>query len=269
MTDVGTGAPPRRLLIVNPNTSQTVTDLLVAAARPLLPARVEVDAATAPFGAASLESPAEAAIAAHAVLTALAEAGPFDAALIGAFGDPGLEAAQDLFEVPILGLGRCGLQAAAAHGRFLLVTVGPHLRPSLERAAGDAGVGEALAGIVFLPFSVLDLAADPLAALAPLVETAKAQAAAHGAQAVLLAGAPFSGLAGHLSPLMGLPVLDGLTCAVRAALATLPACAPRPAASGPSARPGPHSNSHPSPKPMHGLSPALADLIRRRLARPA
>lgn len=269
MTDAVTGAAPRRLLIVNPNTSQTVTDLLLAAARPLVPAGVEIAAVTAPFGAASLESPAEAAIAAYAVLTALAEADPFDAALIGAFGDPGLEAAQDLFEAPIFGLGRCGLQAAAAHGRFILVTVGPHVKPSLERAAEEAGVRDALAGIAFLPLSVLDLAADPLAALAPLMEMSKAQAAAHGAQAVLLAGAPFSGLAGRLVPAMGLPVLDGLTCAVRVALSPPASCRPLPAITPSEPEASPLSQRSVLSKPMPGLSPRLADLIRRRLARSA
>lgn len=244
----------RRLLIVNPNTSQAVTDLLVAAARPLLPSGVVVQAITAPFGAASLESPAETAIAAHAVLTALAEAEPFDAAIIGAFGDPGLEAAQDLFEAPIFGLGRSGLQAAAAHGRFVLVTVGPHLRPSLERAACDAGVGAACAGIAFLPFSVLELAAEPMAAL-PHIAKAASDFAAQGAQAVLLAGAPFSGLADGLAPSLPVPVLDGLTCAIRAALR-----APAPHLAEPVA---------PRPKAMPGLSPRLAERIRARLARSA
>ncbi len=261
MTDAVTGAAPRRLLIVNPNTSQAVTDLLWAAARPLMPAGVEVDAVTAPFGAASLESPAEVAIAAHAVLTALAEAETFDAALIGAFGDPGLDAAQDLFEAPVFGLGRCGLQAAARHGRFVIVTVGPHLRPSLERAAQDAGVADACAGIAFLPFSVLEIAADPAAALPRMAQTAGAFAAQTGAQAVLLAGAPFSGLADRLAPLLPVSVLDGLTCALQAALLARAATPRREA--GPEA-------AHPArpAKAMPGLSPRLADLLRQRLARP-
>lgn len=259
-----TGATPRRLLIVNPNTSQAVTDLLLAAALPLVPAEVEIAAVTAPFGAASLESPAEAAIAAHAVLTALAEAEPFDAAILGAFGDPGLEAAQDLFEAPVFGLGRSGLQAAARHGRFVLVTVGPHLRPSLERAACDAGVGDACAGIAFLPVSVLELAADPVAALPRIAETASAFAAAQGAQAVLLAGAPFSGLADSLTPRVPVPVLDGLTSALTCALACALTCA---RAAPP--RPGADVAVSPRPKAMPGLTPRLADLIRRRLARPA
>ncbi|QTL05456.1 Asp/Glu racemase [Aquabacter sp. L1I39] len=249
-----TGTALQRLLIVNPNTSQAVTDLLEAAARPLLPSGVKLQAITAPFGAASLESPAETAIAAHAVLTALAEAEPFDAAIIGAFGDPGLEAAQDLFEAPIFGLGRASLQAAASYGRFVLVTVGPHLRPSLERAAHEAGVGDACAGMVFLPVSVLELATDPLAAL-PAIVAAAADFASQGTQAVLLAGAPFSGLADALAPSVRMPVLDGLTCALRAALAAAPARPEAPVA--------------PLRKAMPGLSPRLAERIRRRLARPA
>ena len=43
--------PQRRLLLINPNTSTTTTERLVQTLTPLLPADVQLDAHTAPFGA--------------------------------------------------------------------------------------------------------------------------------------------------------------------------------------------------------------------------
>ncbi|OYX11690.1 MAG: hypothetical protein B7Z15_11315, partial [Rhizobiales bacterium 32-66-8] len=107
----------RRILIANPNTSAAITQMMVDEARRLAPEGTEIHGATAPFGSSSLECPAELTIAAHAVLVMLAEAADYDAAIIGAFGDPGLAAATDLLEMPVFGLGRAGLEAASCQGQ--------------------------------------------------------------------------------------------------------------------------------------------------------
>ena len=249
-------AAPRRILIVNPNTSAAITQMMVAEARRLAPQGVEICGATAPFGSSSLECPAELAIAAHAVLTVLAEERGYDAAIIGAFGDPGLSAAADLLDVPVFGLGRAGLEAASCQGqrRFALITVGPHLRASLQQAAQDAQVDPVLTGLTFLPARVLELARDPAAFRDGMLAAARACVTTQGAEAVLFAGAPFAGIGRLLSADLPVPVFDGLTSAVERAL-TVPARA-RTGADAP----------QPLEKDMVGLSAELKRLITRRLS---
>lgn len=213
----------RRIVVINPNTSERVTAILLTEARRLAGDGAEVDGVTASFGAASIECRAELVIAAHAVLEAIATAGPCDAAIIAAFGDPGLEAAAEIAPMPVIGLARAGLRAAAADARrFAIVTLGRHMRTELERAAVAAGVADRLAAIRFLDGGVLDLAHDRERFLDAMVATAADCVAEHGAEAVLFGGAPFAGVGRDLVGRIDVPVFEGLTCAMHEALALPP-----------------------------------------------
>ncbi len=76
----------RRILLINPNITQAVTDLMAAEARLSARAGTEIHPQTAPFGVEYVENRAEAAIASHAVLDVLAGHGSgHDAAIVAAF----------------------------------------------------------------------------------------------------------------------------------------------------------------------------------------
>ena len=60
----------------------------------------------------------------------LAEAPPVDAAIIAAFGDPGLAAARELFDFPVVGMAEAAiLTAVQLGGRFAIVTFTPAMTP--------------------------------------------------------------------------------------------------------------------------------------------
>ncbi len=80
-----------RILILNPNTTEPVTDILVAAAHPAAAAGTELVGMTASRGVPYIASRAEAQIGGTIALEMLAEQHRnVDAAIIAAFGDPGL-----------------------------------------------------------------------------------------------------------------------------------------------------------------------------------
>ncbi|WP_158817995.1 aspartate/glutamate racemase family protein [Methylocapsa sp. S129] len=217
----------RRILLVNPNTSALVTQILASEARRIVGEAAEIDAVTAPFGAASLECRAELVVAAHAVLEAIAAHTNYDAAVIGAFGDPGLEAAQDIARAPVFGLGRSGLRAAAAGGRrFAIVTIGERMRPDIERMVVAEGLSNQLTAIRFLSAAVLDVAADRALFSDALVSAAHACVTEGGAQSILFGGAPFAGIAHDLADRIAAPVFDGLASAMRDAMEAPPLSAP-------------------------------------------
>jgi hypothetical protein len=99
----------RHLLIINPNTSGTVSELLQTHAQRAAGPDVRVRTVTARFGAPYIACEASYAVAGHATLDAWAAAltdgqpAP-DAVLIGCFGDPGLLALRDTSRVPVTGL---------------------------------------------------------------------------------------------------------------------------------------------------------------------
>lgn len=233
-----------KLLLLNGNTDAAITARLAAAARVMGPH--EVVPMTARFGARYIATRAAAAIAAHAVLDALAEAvGPdnpagFDAAIIACFGDPGLEAAREMLPVPVLGLADASIAAALRLAPVAsLLTGGAAWVPMLREFAWARGHGPERVRVAAVAPTGDMIAAGPERALALLAEAARAEVAA-GAGCIVLGGAGLVGLAPRLRPLLAVPVLDCL----EATLAALPAARPAAVAM--------------QPAPSTGLSAALS-----------
>ena len=98
-----------KLLLINPNITAAMTESMAAEARRYASASTEIVAVTAEFGTQYVENRVEAAIASHAVLDALAKhATGCDAAMISAFGDPGLAAAREFADIPVVGIQEVG-----------------------------------------------------------------------------------------------------------------------------------------------------------------
>lgn len=159
----------RHLLIVNPNTSTSVSDLLQRHAQAAASPDLVVRTVTARFGAPYIACEASYAVAGHALLdawsAALLDGEPTpQAVLIGCFGDPALQALRESSPVPVCGLAQASFAQAARLGRFVVVTGGARWAPMLRRLADALGVGSALAGIHTVAPSGAQLAADPVAA---------------------------------------------------------------------------------------------------------
>ncbi len=211
----------QQILIVNPNTCELVTELLTSEARRVVGGRFDIIAVTAPYGSAVLQSSDDFNCARAAVTEMIAANPGVDAAIIGAFGDPGLEEVQATIPMPIFGLGRSGLLRAADGGRsFGIVTVGRKTRATIERAVAQVGLGSQVVALHFLDVDAQDLIRDRGA----LVEAAAAALSGcieAGADAVLFGGAPFAGIEALLGSNHTVPVIDGMTSAMLCALETL------------------------------------------------
>ena len=212
------------LLIVNPNTSASVTAQMLAQAQATLPTGAQVQAITAPFGARYISSEAAAAVAAHALLQACAEHiaahGRPDAVLIGCFGDPGLLALRELLDVPVTGLAEASMLAAAAQGPYAIVTGGAAWAPMLRRLAWSLDLLTPLSTIVTVERSGAELAADPAAAHQLLLGACReALLATPAPRSLILGGAALTGMGHSLAPLLGLPLLDSVVCGLQHAWA--------------------------------------------------
>lgn len=212
-----------KLLLINANTTQAITDRLVAAARAMAPPGVTIQGATARFGARYIASRAAAAIAEHATLDAFAEhGGDADAVLIACYGDPALDALREVATVPVLGLAdACAREASRNGARFGVVSGGGAWKPMLEEFHQRRGYDDRLAGIRTITPTGGDIARDPDAAIASLARTCNDCVALDGAEAVILGGAGLIGLAARLAPLVPVPVLCSVETGLRAAFAAL------------------------------------------------
>jgi allantoin racemase len=87
-----------------------------------------------------------------------AEAAGFDAVICDCFGDPGVHAARELVNIPVVGPGESSMLIAASLGqRFSVVTVLPSVFTMIDNLARRAGVGGKLASIRSVDIPVLEL----------------------------------------------------------------------------------------------------------------
>ncbi|MFB0489346.1 allantoin racemase [Methylobacterium sp. OAE515] len=208
-----------RILLINPNTSAHVTDLVAGHVRTQLDGRAELRAVTGRFGARYIASRAAAAIAGHAALDALAEHGSdCDAVYLACFGDPGLLALRELSRVPVVGMAEAACREAAARGRFGIVTGGGAWEPMLREFVAALGLSDALAALRTVAPSGGAIASDPDAALAMLVEACRA-CVASGSETVILGGAGLAGLATRIASQVAVPIICSVEAGTRAVLA--------------------------------------------------
>jgi len=104
-----------KLLVINPNTSGPMTDAIAQAARAVAAPGTEIVAVHPGFGPLSIEGHHEEAWAAAGVAeqARLARAWNPAATVIACFGDPGLEAAREALDGPVIGIAEAAFQAAS------------------------------------------------------------------------------------------------------------------------------------------------------------
>lgn len=203
-----------QLLLINPNTSVSVTALLsqhLARFAPQLPFR----AVTARFGPAYISDETGCTIAAAGVLDAWQQAldspRPAPAAvLIGCFGDPGLLALRECSPVPVSGLAECAMQQAAQRGRLAIVTGGARWAPMLERLAHSLGLGSAFAGVQTVTATGAQLAADPVAAKTCLLQACRQAQQRWSPDSIIIGGAGLAGMAAQLQPDLEVELIDSV-----------------------------------------------------------
>lgn len=210
-----------RLLLVNPNMTAAMTDRMTEVARTVAPAGTEIVALTAPRGFAYIASRSEAQVAGTIACEMIAEhAEGTDAAIIAAFGDPGLHAARELFDFPVLGMAEAALMTAAMLGeRLSIVTFSPIMRRWYTDAVRDAGLLHRFAGVRTPPTHGEDVANAGEALRDELVALCAGAVAEDGADVIIPGGAPLAGLAAHIADRTDVPVVDPISAATIQAVA--------------------------------------------------
>jgi len=238
------------LLLINPNTSQSITDLVLKHARRFASRGTRLRAVTGGFGPRYIASRAGYAIAGHAALDALAnDRGRKDAVVLACFGDPGLEALREMSKVPVIGMADAAvLQACALAPRFSIVTGGERWKPMLEEFVARRGLASRLASVRAVAPTGADIARNPKAALALLARACRGCAKEDGAHVVILGGAGLAGLASRLRSEVEVLLIDGLASAISMA-------------EGLARQKTVSSDPRPAPVDSVGLSKGLAKLM--------
>lgn len=206
-----------RILVVNPNTSEEMTRDIDRGARQYARADTVVETVCPAWGPRSIEGHYEEELAAVAMLEVVRErAASFDGVVVACYGDPGLHAAREVSPVPVVGIAEASMLVACtvAHS-FSIVTVLPRVRPLLEDTVRLHGLESRCASIRTTPLSVLDCERDPEAAGREIVKAARLAIDEDGAEAICLGCAGMGPLDKAVQAQVGVPVLDGVPCAVK------------------------------------------------------
>ncbi len=245
-----------KLLLLNPNMTQAVTDAVLAAARARAAPGTELLAVTGDFGPRVIGSRAENALAQHGVLELVARhAHGCDAVVLGVSLDTALWACRELLDVPVIGMTEAGLLAGATVApRIGLLTYGARMGPLYRELVESYGLGSRLAGVEALDVTPQQTFDTPDAVRQAVLAGARRLVARDGAEAVLLAGAAMASMAEALQREVDVPLLDGVGCAVALAQAMVSLRLPK-------ARIG--SVAPTGGRAVAGVSPALAGLFGR------
>ncbi len=243
-----------KLLVINPNISQSVTDLIAAEAHRTASPGTVITTVTASVGVAYIETRFEALLGAWSVANLAAEhLADHDAVVIAAFGDPGLMAMQEVLPCPVVGLTQASLASASLLGnRISIVSISSRIKVWYRETVAQYGLLGRLASIRGLDEPLADIGSVQQDQAGRLVEMAHRCVAEDGADVIILAGAPLAGLARSVGAQLPVPVVDGVSSAVRQAESLVRQKPQRPRAG---------SFAPPPDKPHGGLPPALARLL--------
>lgn len=208
-----------QILVVNVNTTESMTQLIAAQAREVAAPETEIVAATPTFGPASVESILQSHLSAIGVLDrVLAERSHFDAVILAGFGELGREALQEALAVPVVDITDAAAHFAAMLGRsFSVITTVDRAVPSIEDRLILNGLRSRCASIRSVNIDVLALESDPQATELAIVEQSRKAVDRDRAEVICLGCAGMSGLAEAVSVNVGVPVVDGVTAAVKIA----------------------------------------------------
>lgn len=206
-----------RILVINPNTSAEMTADIGEAARRYASPGTEVDCVSPRRGPRSIEGYFEDYLAASALFETVVENdGRYDGFVVACYGDPGLHAARELTDVPVVGIAEASMHMACmvAH-KFTVVTILPRFVPVLEDLVRVNGMRDRVASIRATALSVLEIEAEPERAAVEILREARAALQADGAEAICLGCAGMGPLDKKLQQELGVPVIDGVAAAVQ------------------------------------------------------
>lgn len=205
-----------RISIVNPNTTATMTDRIVIAAKAVAAPDVEIIGRQPVVGPEAIEGPFDGAPSVPGMLKEIlaAEQQDADAHIIACFDDTGLDAARALATKPGIGIGEASFHAASlvAHS-FCVVTTLSRSAPVIEDNIRRYGFGDRCRRVFATDIPVLELE-NPESGARDRISECIRHGIAMGAEGVALGCAGMTEFARGLQEEHGIPVVDGVSAAV-------------------------------------------------------
>ncbi|MDF3338836.1 aspartate/glutamate racemase family protein [Mycolicibacterium septicum] len=216
-----------RILVLNPNTSGSMTAEIAAAATEAAHRDTEIVCLAPRFGSAAIDSAAESYLAAVGMMDQVArltEAGEFDfdAVVVAGFGEHGRDALAEMLTVPVFDIAECSAHVAHLIGRrFSVVTTLARSIAPIEDRLLLAGLDAHCVSVRACGLGTATVDADPEGAIQAIVDEAARAVTEDGADVICLGCAGMSGVVDAVTAKLGVPVVDGVAAAVGLAQAVV------------------------------------------------
>lgn len=211
-----------RILVINPNSNEMVTEGLRQALVPLAFAEgPEITCESLPEGPAGIETQEHVESVTLPLRRRVEAANDIDAFVIACYSDPGLHVAREGTASPVFGIAECGVLTALTRAdRFGVIAIKSRSIPRHIRYLRQMGLMDRLAGERPLEMSVAESASGE-GTLQRMIAIGTELKDQDGAGAIVMGCA---GMARHRRPLedaLGIPVIDPTQAAVAMAIGTL------------------------------------------------
>jgi allantoin racemase len=204
-----------KILVINPNTTTSMTDKIAIAARAVARPDTEIVAASSQDGPASIQGFLDVATCVPGLLNEVVQHKEVDAIVIACFDDTGLDAVRSLVSVPVLGIGEAAYHAASMiANKFSVITTLSRSVPGLENNLLRYGLAQKCACVRATEIPVLKLEEGDPATLDKIRLEIHASINEDKAEAIVLGCAGMADLMAQLSEEFGLPVIEGVSAGV-------------------------------------------------------
>jgi len=200
-----------RILIINPNSDPDMTRTIEAAGRAFAAGRFEVDCRATPGAPRFIETYEDQALAAPGMSRLIREnEEDFDAFVVACHCDPNLDLMKEISRKPVVGIGEASMKTATMLGhRFSVISTAAHSVPNKEALIEKYHLQDDLASVRSPGEADADAELED-----KFYRTAKAAVDEDGAEVIVLGCAGLAGLDKRLQERLGVPVLDGVVCAL-------------------------------------------------------
>ncbi|MFT4021466.1 MAG: aspartate/glutamate racemase family protein [Acinetobacter sp.] len=209
-----------KIKIINPNTTQSMTDKIAQSAHAVAHRETEIIAVSPIMGPATIESYYDEALSAVGVLDEIrqGEQHGIDAYILACFGDPALYAARELTTAPVLGIAEVAMHMASfISPAFSVVTTLQRTVNMSWHLAERYGMTRFCKNVRACEIAVADLEHPESDAFKIILNECKLALKEDATDCIVLGCAGMSDLCLQLQQKLGVAVIDGVTAAVKQA----------------------------------------------------
>jgi len=215
-----------KILIINPNTSPSMTRAIGEIAKKYAGSGVVVSAVNPEQGPVSIEDYYDEHLCAVGVLEEVKKGlkASFDGIVIACYGDPALYAAREVADVPVVGIAEASMLMACMLGhKFSVLTILRRFKTAMEEVVKKYGIEERCASVRATDIAVLDLEKSRAATVEALTREGRKAVDEDGAEVLCLGCAGMVGLDRDLEAALSVPVIDPVMAGLKM-VETLVAC---------------------------------------------